>query len=105
MKKWVKWALVGGGALLLVKAVKGGSLLGGLTGGADAPGVELGDVKYAVYKITWDAAKAKGAATFYYTGERVFTETETNRKWSYRYTYTWDTFTGAYVSKQKNRVK
>ena len=102
MKKWVKWALVAGGALLLFKTVKGGSLLGGLTGGADAPGVETGDVKYTAYKTKWDEAKAKGDSMFDAFGSLVFKNTAP--AFSFRWHYRWNTFDGAFRDKTKRHV-
>jgi hypothetical protein len=96
MKNWVKWALLGGGAFLLIKAVKGSSLLGGLAGGlADAPGVEQGDVTYAKYKAAWDKAKTKGDTKFRLVGVRVFTRTVQGIVHQQKKRYTWSTFDGS----------
>ena len=101
MKKWVKWALVGAGALLLVKAVKGGGLgdilKGGSGGalGADAPGVEPGDVTYATYKEKWDQARRHNQEQFSAAG-RI---SRSDSKGKYHWGYFWLTSDGSYVKR------
>lgn len=100
MKKWVKWAAVAGGALLLVKAVQGGGLsglLGGLTHGADAPGVELGDVTYDRYRAQWLAAQAANSPAFYCYGKLTFTVASV----IVHYRYTWESVNGSLTAKDK----
>jgi hypothetical protein len=103
MTKEVKWMLgiaaVVGGYLLL----KNGTALG-LSFGADAPGVEPGDVTFARYQSAWDKAKKSGAPTFSLTGVRVFTEAR-ERGWRFHYIYLFETPSGGRVSRTKTRVQ
>lgn len=98
MNKYVKWALVAGGALLLVKTVKGGGLgplLPGVGSPADAPGVLTGDVTYKRYRGFWDTARRQNREKFSCAG----TIRQTDAAGSFHWGYFWLTSNGAFDHK------
>lgn len=96
MTKGVKWAIGIAAALGGYLLLKNGALAA--TGGAaDAPGVDIGDVKYDIYKFTWDNAKGSGAPYFTCQGAIVHGGNNGSYTWLYKY----ETPGGSLVSRSK----